>query len=83
MGDRAMNTIAIIFLILLAANLLWTLVLTLCKDKRVFYGPYDCPHCRALICKAAREDGGAEYDYPEGPIYPNTLWVRHAHYWRD
>ena len=55
----------------------------------VFYGPYACENCypdapaipvpSVLIVKAAREQGGAEFDYPEGPIYPNTVWVPHVH----
>ena len=43
----------------------------------VFYGPHRCVRCHALICKASFEQGGAEYDYPDGPIYPNTAWSLH------
>jgi hypothetical protein len=46
-------------------------------DNRVFYGPYPCPACTRLIVKASREQGGEEFDQPEGPIYPNTAWARH------
>lgn len=45
----------------------------------VYYGPHECGRCGRLIVKAAREQGGAEYDYPRGPepIYPNTRWRPH------
>ena len=48
------------------------------NDERVFYGPHPCEACGGMICKAARAQGGEEFDYPEGPIYPNTEWKRHA-----
>lgn len=44
----------------------------------VFYGPHRCERCGRMIAKAEREQGGKEYDYPEGPIYPNTKWRRHS-----
>ena len=46
-------------------------------DNRVFYGPHNCKDCGDLICKASRTQGGESFNYPEGPIYPNTTWVRH------
>lgn len=48
-------------------------------DNRTFYGPHPCEVCGALIAKAARDDGGVEFDYPEGIIYPNTTWRLHVH----
>ena len=47
-------------------------------DERIFYGPHPCEACGGMICKASRGQGGEEFDYPEGPIYPNTEWKRHA-----
>lgn len=44
-----------------------------------FYGPYPCEHCGRFIVKASREHGGAEFDSPDGPVYPNTKWVPHLH----
>ena len=48
------------------------------NDERVFYGPHPCEACGGMICKASRGQGGEEFDYPEGPIYPNTEWKRHS-----
>ena len=47
------------------------------RDTRIFYGPHLCERCGVMICKAAREQGGEEYTYPSGPIYPNTVWDKH------
>lgn len=47
------------------------------RKPEVFYGPHPCERCGKTICKAARGEGGIEYDYPEGPIYPNTRWTKH------
>jgi hypothetical protein len=51
--------------------------------ERVFYGPHPCVHCGWMIVKEGNlEPGdhrGAEFDYPDGPIYPNTRWVPHVH----
>jgi hypothetical protein len=46
-------------------------------DSRTFYGPHDCFSCGRKICKASNQEGGESFDYPEGPIYPNTQWNRH------
>jgi hypothetical protein len=46
-------------------------------DPRIFYGPHACSDCKKLIVKASREEGGAAFDQPDGPIYPNTEWQRH------
>ena len=46
-------------------------------DTRIFYGPHDCSSCGRKICKASVQEGGESFDYPEGPIYPNTQWNRH------
>lgn len=48
-------------------------------DQATFYGPHDCDRCGCLIVRTSQEDGGHRYDYPEGPIYPNTRWVPHVH----
>lgn len=49
------------------------------ETKIVFYGPHDCARgCGKTIVKAAIEQGGEEFDQPEGPIYPNTVWGRHT-----
>jgi hypothetical protein len=46
-------------------------------DDRIFYGPYPCERCDKTIVKASRQQGGEEFNYPDGPIYPNTEWKRH------
>jgi hypothetical protein len=46
--------------------------------KTVFYGPHACDVCDKLIAKTSKEEGGIAYDYPEGPIYPNTAWNLHV-----
>jgi hypothetical protein len=51
--------------------------ITSAKDL-IYYGPHKCHRCDKIICKVAVEQGGEEYDYPEGPIYPNTDWVLHV-----
>lgn len=47
------------------------------SDDRVFYGPHPCKACGKTITKASHHQGGEEFDYPDGPIYPNTEWRRH------
>jgi hypothetical protein len=46
-------------------------------DTRTFYGPHECERCSIVIVKASREEGGEEFEQPDGPIYPNTPWQRH------
>lgn len=46
-------------------------------DSRTFYGPHDCFSCGRKICKASNQEGGESFDYPDGPVYPNTQWNRH------
>lgn len=46
-------------------------------DDRIFYGPFACSDCTKMICKASYTQGGEVFDYPDGPIYPNTEWKRH------
>lgn len=46
-------------------------------DRRIFYGPHPCEKCGRMIVKAARADGGAEYNWPDEGPYPNTGWWRH------
>lgn len=54
----------------------------------IYYGPYACDECYAsdggavpavMITKVSREQGDATFDYPDGPIYPNTVWAPHVH----
>jgi hypothetical protein len=48
-------------------------------DDRIFYGgPHPCSNCDGMIVKASVNQGGEEFDAPEGPIYPNTPWTPHA-----
>lgn len=46
-------------------------------NNLVFYGPHPCERCGEEIAKVAREQGGDEYQYPEGPVYPNSEWRPH------
>jgi hypothetical protein len=46
--------------------------------KVTFYGPFRCDRCSRMIARAEREKGGRKYDYPEGPVYPNTEWNLHV-----
>lgn len=43
-----------------------------------FYGPHECGDCGETVVRAAREDGGAAFDVPDGQVYPNTVWQPHA-----
>lgn len=46
----------------------------------IWYGPHACEVCGVSIIKAAREHGGAEFNYPVGlTIYPNHAWAPHVH----
>lgn len=51
------------------------------SDKRVFYGPHPCEICGREIAKASSQNGidasKEIYDYPEGPVYPNSIWNKH------
>ncbi len=51
--------------------------LTFRNSKIIYYGPHACENCGATICRMGHEWGGNSFDYPGGPIYPNTEW--HAH----
>jgi|ERR1035437_731309 hypothetical protein len=64
-------------LVVLIAIVTLQLRLSAMWHKHVFYGPYRCQICQTLICKDSARDGGHEYNYPDVPIYPNTLWNRH------
>lgn len=44
----------------------------------IYYGPHACSNCGALICKMGHEFGGNAFNYPTGPIYPNTEWAPHV-----
>lgn len=49
------------------------------NKKRIYYGPHLCPNgCGTMVCRAAAEEGGVMFVYPDGPIYPNTQWVEHG-----
>lgn len=63
------------------------------ENKSIWYGPHACSVCGVTIVKAAREDGGAEYEpparlleiYRRGAqngdvdlVYPMT-WTPHVH----
>ena len=49
------------------------------SDVRIiYYGPHPCDDCGGLICRVSLEQGGDKFDYPEGPIYPNTVWRPHS-----
>jgi len=48
------------------------------QEDLIYYGPYACERCGEMICRVSREQGGADYTYPTGPIYPNTQWHRHT-----
>jgi hypothetical protein len=49
------------------------------ETTTIFYGPHQCNMCGDWIVKAAREQGGAEFDWPKEGPYPNTQWVAHVH----
>lgn len=51
--------------------------LTVRKPSLVYYGPHQCPGCTAMICRVSIEQGGRMYEYPDGPIYPNTEFWPH------
>ena len=55
-------------------------LLRICDDpETAFYGPHECPKgCGKTVCRAALEQGGMMFEYPEGIIYPNTNWVQHV-----
>jgi hypothetical protein len=44
----------------------------------IYYGPHACSNCGVTICKMAFEFGGNSFTYPDGPIYPNTIWHPHV-----
>ena len=48
------------------------------KNSIIYYGPYRCEACERFICREALEQGGGKFDYPDGPIYPNTKWAAHV-----
>ena len=43
----------------------------------IWYGPYLCPFCGALIIQSSRESGAIALDAPHGHHYPNHHWVEH------
>lgn len=52
--------------------------LTFRSSKVVYYGPHACENCGRMIAKMGKEFGGNAFDYPDGPIYPNTEWHPHV-----
>src|SRR5207253_2095078 len=52
--------------------------LTFRSSKIIYYGPHACSNCGVLICKMGTEFGGNAFNYPNGPIYPNTEWHPHV-----
>jgi hypothetical protein len=52
--------------------------LTFRSSRITYYGPHACDNCGALICRMGFEFGGNRFDYPSGPIYPNTEWNPHV-----
>lgn len=53
-------------------------MLTFRNSKIVYYGPHACDNCGRMICKMGYEFGGSSFNYPNGPIYPNTEWHPHV-----
>lgn len=43
----------------------------------IFYGPHSCAYCGQRICRSSKAQGYKTFDYPIGPIYPNTIWNSH------
>ena len=43
----------------------------------VWYGPYLCRFCGALIIQSSRESGAIALDAPHNHHYPNHHWVEH------
>lgn len=52
--------------------------LTFRNSKIIYYGPHECTNCSRIICKMGSEFGGNAFDYPQGPVYPNTEWHPHV-----
>ena len=51
--------------------------LTFRSQELVYYGPFQCEYCGVTICRMAKDQGGNSFTYPDGPIYPNTIWESH------
>jgi hypothetical protein len=52
--------------------------LTFRSSRIRYYGPHDCVNCGRSITKMADAFGGSSFNYPKGPIYPNTEWHSHV-----
>ena len=52
--------------------------LTFRSSRIIYYGPHACGNCGAEICKMGHDFGGNAFNYPTGPIYPNTEWHPHV-----
>ena len=54
-------------------------ILALTTDSSIiYYGPHPCPDCCRKICRVSISQGGETFDYPKGPVYPNTNWKLHV-----
>jgi hypothetical protein len=51
---------------------------TIRDPQIIYYGPHACENCGVMICKMGYQFGGASFDYPAEPIYPNTEWAVHV-----
>lgn len=47
------------------------------NSKIIYYGPHACDNCGEMICRAGYDWGANRFNYPTGPIYPNTEWHPH------
>jgi hypothetical protein len=52
--------------------------LTFRSSRIIYYGPHACDNCGRTVCRMGHEFGGNRFDYPNGPIYPNTEWHPHV-----
>lgn len=52
--------------------------LTFRNPKLVYYGPHECSNCGVMVAKMGAEFGGNSFNYPEGPVYPNSEWQPHV-----
>jgi hypothetical protein len=79
LGQTFLLFLAWVFLVIIFSvpSMLMMVFLGRKWDKRTWYGPHPCIRCGKTICRTAQTDGGTEFDYPIGPIYPNTVWGFH------
>ena len=53
-------------------------MMTFRNSRIIYYGPHECQNCSQMICKMGQEFGGNAFDYPQGPVYPNSEWHPHV-----